>query len=904
MPVSLSESLERVDPRTCTALFYRTTGDWIDAVSAWLRAGLARGEKCLLHGKPAFVEEIFSSLQSRSVDVGNALASGALLPLLSADPGTGSSALISRIKEQCDLAAVERFSGIRLCIDITPPGKKDARGGESAMERASALRSFVASRDLRALFLIPQKAFPPASLMGLLRAHPYVIRKGSLLENFYHEPPGPSGTQDPSREFEQSLSRLAERHDQVARIRRQAVRLQRLRDITASMLAHPSAVSDPFLAVAEGVTALGYRMCWLGMARADGTVEPVAISGNIRGYLEHVTVRWDDTPLGRGPTGTAIRTGMPDVVSDVRRMPRISPWKGEALARGLFSVAAIPLREDGKVAGALTVYATAPNAFDPEAVEELTAFALQASLALGRARDYRELSLSEARMRRLFDQIPAACFTYDRDGVIRSWNMRCRKLYGYSPKEAVGKRLGDLVILPARAQEASDVVSRVFAGESISRLEWELQERAGESRWALTSMYPFRGERGAVELGIGVSVDITERVRFEHDRERTRMETARTQKMEAMGSLAGGIAHEFNDVLESIIGHCSLLLSKEPRAPSAETIRGIQASAERAADLTAKLLGFARGGKIRVRKMSLNEVAEHVLSAVSRSLPPSIRLEGHLDPKLRAVAGDRAQLDQALMNLCINARDALPHGGVLTVTTGNATLTAAEARKYYVAEPGGYVFVEVRDTGVGMTREVLKHIFDPFYTTNRDKGRAGMGLSMVYGVVKNHSGGIHVESAPGEGSLFRFYLPAIDRLVVRECEPDPDPYPKGTETVLVVDDEPALREMAESMLQALGYRTFAAEDGEAACRLFRERSGEIDLVLLDIVMPKMGGPGAYRALREMKPGIPVLLSSGYSVEEVVQEILAEGANGFLPKPYGLSQIARAVRKAISSAVVS
>jgi CheY-like chemotaxis protein len=175
---------------------------------------------------------------------------------------------------------------------------------------------------------------------------------------------------------------------------------------------------------------------------------------------------------------------------------------------------------------------------------------------------------------------------------------------------------------------------------------------------------------------------------------------------------------------------------------------------------------------------------------------------------------------------------------------------------------------------------------------------------MAYGIVKNHSGGISVESAPGKGTLFRVYLPAVAHRASSAPDAETGPYPKGTETVLLVDDEPALREMGESMLQALGYRTYAVEDGEAACRLFRERKGEIDLVLLDIIMPRMGGREAFRELRRMKPGIPVLLSSGYSMEGVVQEMLAEGANGFLPKPYGLSQVARAIRKVLSAGAVS
>jgi PAS domain S-box-containing protein len=904
MPVPLQEALERLGPRACAALFYRVAEDWVGASSAWLRFGLARGEKCVVHGRGTFGAEVLAALQARGTDVGNAMSRRSLL-VLQADAAGGAAALLSRFEELCRSASAERFAGMRLCVDVSPaPGEGESAAGE-AVDLAAELRAFAVSRDLQGLFLYREDGFPPATLNGLLRAHPYVLSGGKLIENYLYTAPGAPSTADGGRaEFSQALSRLEERHEQVARIRRQAIRLGRLRDITSSLLTKPSS-PDLLNAVTDSLTALGYRMCWAGMARPDGSVEPVAVSGDLGEYLKSITVRWDEDPLGRGPTGTAIRTGRPDIVHDVRRSPRFSPWKESALARGFLSVAAVPLREEGKVAGALTVYAPAPNAFGAEAVEELAAFAQQASLVLERARDYRELARSEDRLRRLFEQIPAACFTFDRDGVVQQWNLHCRRLYGLSPPEAAGRFLYDIVLPPERREEAVGMVARVFAGESLSNMEWEVPGRGTGTRRVLTNLYPFRGSHGVVELGICMGVDVTERILLEEERERIRRETARAQKMEAVGSLAGGMAHEFNNVLETIIGHCSLLQAKMDRShPFAETVHAIQSSAERAADLTAKLLGFGRGGKFRVQPVSLNRLAEHVLSAFASACDPSIRVENRLDPGLFVVEGDEGQLDQTLLNLCWNARDAMPAGGVLTLTTGNAVLDAEEAKRYHVGGPGRYAYVEVRDTGAGMTDEVQKHIFDPFYTTRRDRGRAGMGLPMAYGIVKNHSGGIHVESSPGEGSLFRIYLPAIARHAAVAPGAAGDPYPKGTETVLLVDDEPALREMAESMLCALGYRTFVAGDGEAACRLFREHAGEIALVILDIIMPKMGGREAFREMRRMKPGIPVLLSSGYSVEGLVQEILSEGANGFLPKPYGLSQVARAIRRVLSPEGVS
>ena len=1028
MSVPLHEALERLGPRACAALFYRAAEEWAEPAAAWLRFGLARVEKCVVHGRGAFGTGLLAALQARGTDVGSVMARRSLL-VLQTETGDDPGALLSRLDELCRVSGAERFAGVRLCVDVSPAPGEGTAAAEGATDLAAELRAFATSRDLQALFLFREDGFPPATLNGLLRAHPYVFSGGKLIENYLYAAPDARFPADGGRsEFSQTLSRLEERHEQVARIRRQAIRLGRLRDITSSLLSRPAS-PDLLSAVTDSLTALGYRMCWAGMARPDGTVEPVAISGDLGEYLKDISVRWDDTPLGRGPTGTSIRTGRPDIVHDVRRSTRFSPWREKALARGFTSVAAVPLREEKKVVGALTVYAQTPHAFGADAVEELAAFAQQASLVLERARDFRELARSEDRFRRLFEQIPAACFTFDRGGIVHQWNAHCRRLYGLSPAEAAGRSLHDIVIPPGRREEGMAMISRVFAGESLSNLEWEAPPRGTGTRWVLTNLYPFRAGHGAVELGIsvglditgqvaarqalaeseerfrtvvedanvivveidpggrlslfnraaeqvsgwlaeevlgkeyvslfipperrereraafreilagretrgyagpvltrdgkertiswngkalhtasgevrgvvGLGVDVTERLLLEEERERIRRETTRAQKMEAVGSLAGGIAHEFNNVLEAIIGHCSVLQSKMDRThPFSETIHAIQSSAERAADLTAKLLGFGRGGKFRVRPVSLNRIAEHVLVAFAGGCDPSIRVECRLDPELSAVEGDEGQLDQTLLNLFWNARDAMPAGGVLAVSTGNAVLDPAEAKRYHVGGPGRYAWIEVRDSGAGMTDEVMKHIFDPFYTTRRDRGRAGMGLPMAYGIVKNHSGGIHVESSPGEGSLFRIYLPAAASPAVAAPEPAGDPYPKGTETALLVDDEPALREMAESMLGALGYRTFVAADGEAACRLFREHAEEIDFVILDIIMPKMGGREAFREMRRLKPGIPVLLSSGYSVEGLVQEILAEGANDFLPKPYGLSQIARTIRRMLSPA---
>jgi PAS domain S-box-containing protein len=1024
-------SLEKLALHDHACLFYRGAEELHSALVPYLRIGLSRGEKCLLVCGKAAGMEILAGLRRKGVDIGSALARGAAL--VTQGPATHArkwefdpDALIAFFRSSARLAGSEKFAGLRLCVDMAFAFGKNAPR-ERRVEYQTKLHAFLADQKSLCLCLFGMDDFPAGTLLDALRAHPHVLYGGTEVENFYFIPPtGDFAKVEEALLLRMRLDHLLDRQGQMTRVRRQANRLTRFRDIAASLLSHV-AVPDLLNRIAEGVVSLGYRMCWIGMAKADGTVEPVACSGDKEAYLQAIVVRWDDTPLGKGPVGTAIRTGKPDIVRDVSRSPRFAPWREKAIARGYRSVAAIPIREEKRIGGALAVYASTPDAFDREAIEELSAFVLQASLALQSARDYRRLSLSEERLRTLFEQIPAACFTYDREGNIRHWNLHCRRLFGYPPEEAVGKSIFRLIVRPEDEKQTREIVDRVFSGESIFNLQWKNRVPSGESAWILSNTYPFRGKGAAVELGISVNVDITrqvedrralaksearfravvenanavaveidpegrillfnraaeritgvpaaealgreyldfiaepereqvartfrevlsgkeeegflttivtregtkrilawnatairnedgsarcvvglgvdmtERLQAEQEKEELRRNLVQAQKMEAIGAVAGGIAHEFNNLLGAIIGYASLLESRmEADDPHSGAIRKIHRAADRASDLTLKLIGFARRGKYQVRPLSFNDLVVQTVPLLEKALDRSIEVRTELDPSIESIEGDEGQLQHCLLDLCFNARDAMPRGGTLTVRTGNARIEAGEVRQYHMRKPGDYVFLEVKDTGEGMTAEVQQRIFEPFFTTRREQGHTGMGLPSIYGIVKNHNGGIHVESTPGVGSLFRIYLPGAPMKEIPASPPPGEAYPKGTETILVVDDEPEIREMGSELLGALGYRTITAEDGEAACRIFRERAGEIGLVLLDIIMPKMGGKETFRALRKMSPGLPVLLSSGYSVEDLAREILGEGANGFIQKPYGFQELARTIRRILDA----
>ncbi|GAB4337770.1 MAG: hypothetical protein Kow0099_11400 [Candidatus Abyssubacteria bacterium] len=372
--------------------------------------------------------------------------------------------------------------------------------------------------------------------------------------------------------------------------------------------------------------------------------------------------------------------------------------------------------------------------------------------------------------------------------------------------------------------------------------------------------------------------------------------------MESIGTLAGGIAHDFNNLLGGILGYASFLKSKLSGGDAHyRYVDTIERSAMRAAELTSQLLGFARGGKYDAKPLNLNKVIEETLEIIGRTLDKSIEIRSRLCEELPTVEADAAQMQQVLMNLCVNAGDAMPHGGTLLVETEVAVLGEDYVRTHLGSQPGVYVVVSVSDTGVGMSRETVKRIFEPFFTT-KEKGKGtGLGLAMVYGAVKNHGGSIRVYSEPGAGTTFKVYLPSNGAPEQAELSVA-EAVQGGDELILVVDDEETIRSLVKDTLESYGYRVLVAENGEEAVSLYGERGEEIDLVILDMMMPKMGGRETFQRLRELNPGIKALLSTGYSQNGKAQEILDSGVLGFLQKPYQTHELLSKLRSVLDAKV--
>ncbi|HAM49713.1 MAG TPA: hypothetical protein DCP92_03090 [Nitrospiraceae bacterium] len=391
-----------------------------------------------------------------------------------------------------------------------------------------------------------------------------------------------------------------------------------------------------------------------------------------------------------------------------------------------------------------------------------------------------------------------------------------------------------------------------------------------------------------------------ERLEEEREREQIREQLYQAQKMEAIGTLAGGVAHDFNNMLQGILGYVSLLKLKTSESdPIYKPLSVIEHSAEKAAALTKQLLGFARKGKYVLESVNLNDIVDDVLKIISRTFDRAIEIRTALNSDLWSVEADRSQLENVILNLCLNARDATPAGGILQIETVNQEIREGE-NPYSWFKAGRYSAIKISDSGIGMDEEVKKHIFEPFFTT-KEKGKGtGMGLAMAYGVVKNHDGYIIVDSELGKGSTFTIYLPAVGKEPAR-TKTEKKEIPHGQGTILVVDDEEFIRNLATDILHELGYNVLHAANGREAIDVYTLRKGEIDLVILDLIMPKMGGAEAFQRLKEIDPDVRVVISSGYGIEEKTGEMVnEEGIVGFIQKPYHITVIAEILKDILSS----
>ncbi len=396
--------------------------------------------------------------------------------------------------------------------------------------------------------------------------------------------------------------------------------------------------------------------------------------------------------------------------------------------------------------------------------------------------------------------------------------------------------------------------------------------------------------------------DILKRRRAESALLLSQSQLRHSEKMSALGQLAGGIAHDFNNQLAGVVGYADLLLCELDDDEQKSFAAGIKKSALRSANLTSQLLAFSRRGKFLSIAVDLHELVIDVTSMLKHSIDKRITISTQLNAAHSQVKGDPNQLQNAILNLALNARDAMPEGGTLTFRTDRRRFDADHTGNGIELPAGDYIALQVRDTGTGMTEEVRKHMFEPFFTTKEVGKGTGMGLASTYGTVRNHQGAIEVKSAPGSGTTITVYLPLIHlpNAHTPPAESTPAPEPAGRNgRILLVDDEAVIQDVTGRILASLGYTVDTCTDGQAAVDFYRANQDQIDLVILDLMMPVLDGRKAYAAIHEINPAVKVILSSGFSVNGEVQELLENGAVDYIAKPYSRNQLAAAVEKALS-----
>jgi PAS domain S-box-containing protein len=443
----------------------------------------------------------------------------------------------------------------------------------------------------------------------------------------------------------------------------------------------------------------------------------------------------------------------------------------------------------------------------------------------------------------------------------------------------------------ALVQEAAAEARQTGVGR---RIEYRMRHKDGTWRTLESTASAIVNGRGELRRFVIVNRDITARKRLEE-------QFRQAQKMEAVGRLSGGIAHDFNNILGVIIGYGEILEERlEPSNSLRPCADEILQAGRRAATLTRQLLAFSRQQVLAPRVLELNSVIVDTQKMLRRVIGEDIALDTKLSTDLGRVKADHGQIEQVILNLAVNARDAMPGGGKLTIATENTELDAIAVRRYsYPVKPGRYVLLSVSDTGVGMTSETQAHIFEPFFTT-KEKGKGtGLGLATVYGVVKQSDGYIQVHSELGAGATFKIYLPLVDQPVDPEQkQPDSKPLRGGGETILLVEDEDMLRKLTRNVLELLGYSVLEAADGKLACEISRREKRTIDLLLTDVVMPGMNGPALAAQLTAARPTLTVLYTSGYTGQAVGHGVIPEGSH-FIAKPFTREDLALKVREALS-----
>jgi len=576
--------------------------------------------------------------------------------------------------------------------------------------------------------------------------------------------------------------------------------------------------------------------------------------------------------------------------------PRLTDCTGGAFHHeGYRTVISIPLVRQGLVAGVLVIATREVSVAPGKKIALLQAFGNQVSAALNNASLYEQVRKSEREYADLYEHSPDMYHTVNCIGIVVSCNLKESQMLGMPKDEIIGQPVIELYP-PDQHEQLRSNLRKIFEfGQDLKGVEERLQRRDGSPIDVSTSSSIVRDADGKPALARIVLRDITEKKKME-------AKLLQVQKIDSIGNLAGGIAHDFNNILTAILGSASIMKRKVKDDPRwMKYVDLIEITSRRGAAITRQLLTFARKANPHIHPVDANSVIDQTLRLFEATTPKSLHIKTALCSDPVIVNADEGQLQQAILNLCLNARDAMPNGGILVITSRPVTIDAERARQFPDSVPGEFVMISVADSGAGIPPETLGKIYEPFFTT-KDQGKGtGLGLSVVYGVVRAHNGHITVNSEVNSGTIFTIYLPRVmnGRLQKKSSANSGDVI-GGTERILLVEDEISIGEVGSDMLRDLGYTIETAGDGREALQKIAGAREPFDLIILDMNMPRMGGRETFLQVRETYPGQKILICSGYHATMLDDGKFASMVDGFLQKPYEIHEIAGKIRQILDT----
>jgi PAS domain S-box-containing protein len=646
-----------------------------------------------------------------------------------------------------------------------------------------------------------------------------------------------------------------------------------------------------------------FRMAWIGtLDTATQELQPIASSGFVEGYTDLVRINLRDKTSAAGPGARCLLSGEHAICNDIAHDPLYLQWRDEALGRGYQSSGGFPLKVDGQVVGVFNLYADEPGFFDAEELRLLDELAMDISFALEVSRREAEHQKAEDELRwktAFFEaQVDSALdgiLVVDNQGKKILQNQRLNELWKIPPPIAENKddaaQIQFIFNLTKNPQQFVDKITYLYSHpDEISRDVIELKDGTVLDR----SSSPVRDKAGKNYGRIWSFRDITETRQLEQ-------QLRQSQKMEAIGQLAGGVAHDFNNIIGAMMlqTEMSVMVENTPEEVRAGLYE-IRAAAERAANLTRQLLLFSRRQVMQPRDLDLNEIVTSLAKMLQRIIGEDVQLRLHLHSAPLMVHADAGMLDQVLVNLAVNARDAMPNGGRLLIETSEKTVDENAAHLNPDAAPGRYVGLSVSDTGSGIPPEVLPRIFEPFFTTKEPGKGTGLGLATVFGIVKQHQGWLTVHSEPDQGARFQIFIPASTATKAELAQAAARPKPRGgTETILLVEDEEAVRRLTRVTLERHGYKVLEAADGVEAFNVWQKHREAVALLLTDLVMPAgVSGQQLARQIQAEKPDLKVVYVSGYSAEIAGRELQLRNGENFVQKPFAPDQLMATIRRSL------